>query len=85
MCVHQKIALHVKTFSEHDEKDERRENKYLPLSEFQTFAQLQKSEKTENFEIFHSWGCKLQIPYKWVSFMDQGHVLGTTQVRAIPL
>ena len=32
--------------------DKRKENKYLPLSEFQTSAQLQRCEKTENFQTF---------------------------------
>ena len=34
--------------------DKRKENKYLPLSEFQTSAQLQRCEKTENFQTFHT-------------------------------
>ena len=37
-----------------NEMDKRKENKYLPLSEFQTSAQLQRCEKTENFQTFHT-------------------------------
>ena len=35
-----------------NEMDKRKENKYLPLSEFQTSGELQRCEKTENFQTF---------------------------------
>ena len=64
-----KITWTVETFS-YDEKDKGKENKYLLLSEFQTSAQLQRCEKTENFEIFLS-RMKNGIQ-KWIRFTGPG-------------
>ena len=44
------LEMYVESFRYDEKKDKRRENKYLPLSEFQASAQLQNCEKTENFE-----------------------------------
>ena len=66
-----KITWNVKSFRYDEKKDKRRENKYLPLSEFQTSAQLQNCEKTEN----------LEMPYLAVQTVQDVHAVQT--VRAV--